>query len=491
MAVFDYLGWLLLEGGRIYVDGAEQNFPGQIWIQTLSTALFGNHLWSARLLDLLLTVGGAAVLVSLLRAARRDPASFLLIPFYIAMVVATDVWTAGQRDVVGALFLAASAAAYRARVHGRSRRWLAVCAAAMFFAVMIRPTYIVFAPLLVACDLKFGRQDGRRLRHVLADAALVAAVGLVLLGAVLLAGWRSGALAAWYEVAVRFNLEIYSMNLSWGEATWRFLQVLRSWHWYFAFAVGGAWLWWRDGRDRLTWALVLSIAVTSVVSAYIQRKGFGYHLGGLLPVLAVLDVYFIDRALDAVRATRPSRLRVAATVVVCAIAVGGMAKKVWHELRNPIMAYAGRLSERELLARYETGLAGFTVADAVEAAELAASTVSPHETVLTWSRAMHVNFLAQRHSPSRFATVGLLVLARKPFSLADRWTEELAEVFRTRPPELVFAPGEGGGSDYASLWQDADPSGPTRVLRRELTSHYFPERRIGSVIAYRRVKGPP
>jgi hypothetical protein len=482
-AVFDYIGWMALKGSRLYIDVGEQNFPGQMWLQMASTALFGNHVWSFRLFDFVLTTVGAGALLALLLRAKARLAALAVVPLYQAMIANAGIWMSGQRDVTAALFLVAAGLAYV--IHRERRRWgwLTLFSVLVVGAVLIRPTYAVFAPLLLTGELLSAIGDRPRLRAAVLDALGAAAIALALAATVFFTFWRTGALAAWYDLAIRFNVEIYSQSATIGDVTRSLLSMWGSWHWYVVFASCGAAMWWRDDRDRAIGLTVAAVAVTAVVSGYVQRKGFGYHFAGLFPVLAFFAAYLIARSIEQVRA-RFTPMRVALAVIVCGVALVGTAKKIWSGRRPQLEFYAGRLSERALLAGYEAGLPGFSDADALDAATYARNTTQPEDAVLTWSRAVQVNFLSERRSPTRFATVGMLSLAREPFSLARAWTQELSRTFQRCPPVLVLvpAPGKGGQTE---VWREPSPSGPTRVLRHALESQYVHERSFGTMDVYR------
>ncbi len=482
-AIFDYIGWQTLRGARLYVDVGEQNFPGQMWLQALSTALFGNHLWSFRLFDYLLGIAGAGALAAMLALAGARLAALLVVPIYQAMIVTEGVWMSGQRDLVAALLLAAGGLTFVVRRRGGGRWYVAAFAVCLVSAVLIRPTYAAYAPILLTSDLLISRLEHRRLGQRLADSAFAFSLCSLLLGLVTLAFWRTGGLAAWYELAVRFNLDVYVQKVSYPDVTRRLLGMVRSWHWYLGFSAWGAWRWWRDERDRSIALVTGSLVVTVLISAYAQRKGFGYHVAGLLPILAFFVAYLVATTVDRARAgVTPAR--VGALVVVCGIASLGTAKKLWTGRRPQLELYAGVRSERAVLSEYAAGPAGFSFADVQDAAEYVRRTTGPSETVLTWSRAVHVNFLSERRSPLRFATIGMLALARPPFSRAGAWAVELAGVLETRPPEVILIPAPGAGEED-EVWLQASPSAAVTVLRRSLMTNYALERSFGTMDLYR------
>jgi hypothetical protein len=478
--IFDYIGWIAHRGGRLYLDATEQNFPGKMWIHQLSTALFGNHVWSYRLFDYLLLLASVPFLVLPLRAELGTWRALLIVPFYQAMYVTAGSWMAGQRDIVAAPMLLAAALAYRVRARGAGRGWLWLFALGVVYAMLIRPTYLLFAPMLVLADALTARARGRSVRSVLADGAVAAGCCVGLLAVVVVGAWRSGTLAAWYEGSIQFNVEIYARSQTYRQITLQFLELIKSWHWYLAFGALGAGLWWRRGRDRFLFAIVVALAATAVLSAYVQRKGFGYHLAGLMPVLALFDVYFVWWCVG--RALERRQLQATALAgVVCAVAVLGLGKKVLGDLGPQLRWLVGGSSWHAMLV----GHGGQTTyADIFDAAEYIRRTVAPEKEVLAWSRYVHVNFLAERRSPVRFITVGMMTSARAPFRSAPAWTAELAAAFASHPPEIIVLP-ERTRADEEGLWTDANPSGPSRVFWQQLQTRYRHEIGFGGLDLFR------
>ena len=123
-SVYDYVGWRLTEGDTLYTDVADQNWPGAMLLHALATALFGNHLWTFRLFDLLALLPLAlAVLFLFLHRYYGRLAALLVLPVYLAMYVSADRWFSGQRDVIAAPLLIAAGMALLRRQEGGSRGW--------------------------------------------------------------------------------------------------------------------------------------------------------------------------------------------------------------------------------------------------------------------------------------------------------------------------------------------------------------------------------
>ncbi|MDB4979274.1 MAG: hypothetical protein JWM82_26 [Myxococcales bacterium] len=481
--IFDYIAWVADRGGHLYVDATEQNFPGMMWIHELSTAVFGVHYWSHHAFDYLQLLAGCFILAAALAPEVGRRRALLVIPIYQAMYVTLGWWSAGQRDVVVAPLLLGAGLAYRARARGGPRAWLALFAVALIGAAAVRPTYAAYAALIVLADVLTARGRDRALARVLSDTGVAAGFCVALVGALVLGASASGTLGPFLESSLRFNTQVYSHSISVGAASRSFAGLLHSWHWYVAFGVAGAWLWFREGRDRFLWAVVALVAVTGVLSAYVQLKGFGYHLCAVVTTAAVFDTYLVLWSLRRIRA-RSDLGRIAVAASIALVVVAGLASKVRSTYRIELEGLVGRRSEREVLETVGAGTDGTTFTDLLDAVAYVRGVVPENERVLVWTRAVHINFLAERRSPTRFITAGMLISARPPFQGADAWTREFADAFAQAPPVVIIIPSRDI-ADGVELWNDARPSGAVQILRRELTTRYTHVHDFGKLEAYR------
>jgi hypothetical protein len=484
-AIFDYMGWVVEQGGRIYLDVTEHNFPGEAWLHTVSTWLFGNHIWSYRLFDYLCMLGGAAMLVVLLATEVGFARAWVVAPLYQAMYVTSGAWMAGQRDVIAAHMLLALALVYRARMLGGSRLWLAAFGPIIVYTVLTRPPYASFPVFLVLIDLATAKASSRSFRTVLADAGLAFASSIVALGLILLAAWQRGQLAAFYEDAIRYNVEHYGRG-TYGATTLQFLGMLESWHWYAAFSIAGSVLWWKHAKDRRVWAIPAALGTTAIVSAYTQLKGFGYHLAGLLPVMAIFVSYLLVWAASRVRRFNEYD-RLALAGVLATVAILGLGSKFVRGLGSELAWLVGQRTGREALAARATELSDTTYADVVDASSYLKDSVDTGERVLVWHRLVHVNFLAERRSATRFITVNMLRHATSP-TYSARWTQEVAGEFSRDPPEAIVVAARGEAEDEG-FWSDAPPSAPLRFIREQVATRYELARSFGKLQVYRLREG--
>jgi len=481
--IFDYIGWIGLKGGRFYIDVAEQNLPGEMLLHELSTWLFGNQIWSYRVLDyVLMLLAGCGGLFALCRLAGRRREAYLVVPLYQTMYVTSTWWFAGQRDIVAAHFLLLVGAALIWREREGAWYWLVAIGLGLVGATLIRPTYVIFSFALLAHDLFWSRARSRAGKKLATDVLVVAGVIIAAAGAILLFAWKQGALAVWYDSVVQYSTHNYRPPLAAMSA--QFWEFARGWHWYAGFAAVGALAWWRRNIGRDVLGILGCLVATSLASAYGQGKGFGYHLGAILPSLAIPIAACLAMTFEAWKAQRTSP-RLALFAAAWLIAIVGLTRKVQRNLGPQIQWLLGRSSQQTMLASGESGIEGSTTADLVAVAEFVKRTTPPEATLLTVPRPVGVNFLAQRRSPSRFITFGMLTTIDERAPVAKKWTAEFAQMMATTPPELVLAPGPGSGEEYETFWKDPGAPAPIQLLRRELSTRYAFDRRFGSMELYR------
>lgn len=479
-SAFDYIAWVANEGGLLYVDAADQNWPGQMLIQRVSVALFGNHLWSYRLFDFLVLLAGACgVLFWFTRYFLGMAAAVVVVPVYQGLYVSAGYWASGQRDFVAAPLLLIAAMCFVRRARGGSRRWLVASGLAIGSATLIRPTLLCALPLFALLDLITSRSRGRVRSASFVDhllAAVFAAVPILVIG---LVGAASGWLSAWYEVSVQFTVEVYSHTSSPGDLvaalfSW---ERVRGYYWVGPVSLVGAVYYWRHSRLALLAAGILW--PTYIVSYLAQGKGLRYHLTGLFVLDALLIAAAVAWALGCV--CSPARPRVArAFALLLVVAVGvGLAKKVHRGLHRELDWLLGRQTTSELHARYQVG-EGVSVADAVELAEHVAATTRSTDEVLFWGRPSLVNFLGKRRSPLRPAGHSLLVRPGPTFSLFDKWREEIERAFVYDPPTLILLIREEDGG-YRNVPDLPGDHGVLADVLRANLARYELERTVGSV----------
>lgn len=476
-AIFDYIGWRLTQGDRLYLDVAEQNFPAKMWLHAASTWLFGNHAWSYRAFDYLLLLPFCFVLRALLRPTAAGPLASIVVPLYQAMYVTAGAWMAGTRDLLGAHLLLTGTLAWRRRQLGGHAAWAFAFGLACGVTVLMRPTYVLFPALVVALDAFAWWRGRRALSAVCSDAALAAAACIAVLGGLALAGYATGQLQEWYELAVRYNMQVYSHNAGVMDCVRRLVDFAHAWHWYIACGLLGLAVAMRDPMASrfVPWAALGGLA--AILSAFAQLKGFGYHFAGILPTFALGTAYLLAVSTLRLRA-QPQAARWLVALALWALAIGGTLKKQHSQLHRQYAWLAGGTSARDMLA-------GDDYADVLGVADLVQQTVPADRSVLVWSRMLHVNFLTAHRSPTRFITVWMLAGMPAQFATGNRWLDEFERALTDDAPAVIVTDAPGQPGRGIDIWAEPQPSRAIAILRAYLQADYVRETAIGNLVVYR------
>lgn len=482
-AIFDYMGWRVLAGDRLYVDVIEQNWPGAVWVHMLATALFGNTWWSFRLLDVVLMLLASGALLWLGGRSGLRGTGGLAAVLYPVMYLTSSPWMTGQRDAIVAHLLVCGSALYLASRGRWGGAAMAVFGLLCALAVMIRPTYLLFPALVVLLELGVHLAGRRPMGPFLRGAGVAAVAFGGALALVAAHGAQTGGLAGWWEAAILYNLSVYSGSAGLPTYLGALRWLFQSWHWYLVFGAFGALLWWRTG-DRWVWSLGMALAVTCVVSFVVQGKGFGYHLMGLLPLLALMAGHLLAWAVHALWARQRVTLMLVAGVLI-AVALAGTVRKL-RSVTPQVQVLLGTQPRAAQLAQSEFGFEGMNMADLVQVAEHLRAHTTADDTVLVWNRGVWINYLAQRRMPVPFATVGALAEFKDPSSgLARRWLDALHRGLACSPPAYIVTGAERGWADAGTAPSRTLPESDRAVLAA-LQTHYRLESRIGGAQLWRR-----
>lgn len=487
---YDYIGWMVSEGSVLYRDVADGNWPGQMFIHALSAIFFGNEIWSYRAFELLVILpAGCAILFAFLHRYGDQVAAWVAVPVYQVMYATAGLWISGQRDIVAGPLLVAAAYCLLRRTEDAGRKFLVLQGLCLAGAGLIRPTLLVMAPLLTLADLLLIRTTGRNLREIVEDHFVVALSTLAPLALIAALGIPRGALQAWYDATVSFNLEVYSRSKTPWEIGERLVPwILRCWHWYLVVGLLGAVRYWR--RDLSALLAVGMILPATIASVMIQGKGFEYHLGTLYPLLAILVATVVGASWRYLANESRRLLPSAIALLLLAIPAAGLARNVWIVFAPQRELYLGRITEAQMHSRYGGGAEGLSVNDLLEITEYVERTTAPDATILFWGRPCHVNYWAKRRSPLFAAGFTLLSEPEPDFSRFARWRARLEEAMATRPPALLLLVRDEEKGGYQGL---PPPEGAEQKLAGVILRHlpaYRLEESIGVVDIYRLARTP-
>jgi hypothetical protein len=456
-SIFDYIGWVWIEGGVPYADAADVNFPGAMALHALALLVFGNHLWSYRLFDYLSLLGFVAIVGATLSRRQGRAVALVFVPLYLTMYVVSGYWFAGQRDILAAHLVLVSGLLFLRRLEGGSSAWCVASGALIWAALLIKPTYLAYQPILLAIDVALRRRSGRGWGRILADQAIVSLMVGGLAGITLACGWMAGALDDWYDVSILFVSQLYAHDAGVDAAVRGLFRLMgHSWHWYTAYALIGGILWWRNG-DRPALLVVLGVLAVTLVSAASQRKGFDYHFGGVLPVLGILIANLLARLAACCAAARHRPVARLAASLVILIAAVGLVSKLRGAYARQVEWHLGRISDCEFMDDY-------ALCAPLQLAEFIRSHTDPGTTILTLGLQddMIIHVAAERRNALRFSRTYLVCLARPPFRNATRWHEELESALRDRPPKYIIR----SGGEFTG-------TRPQAAVNHHLDNYYF------------------
>jgi Dolichyl-phosphate-mannose-protein mannosyltransferase len=491
-SIFDYIGWIVCNGGTAYVDAADQNWPGKMLIHTASTWLFGNNLWSFRALDYLWLLLTCWFLHRVMRTWFDGSTAFVVIVLYQSMYVTSGAWFAGQRDIVAApLVLAAGFCALKAMRSRRSSWWI-MEAACLCMAVLIRPTFALSGPAFMMLDLVFSGKGHRCWWRIILDHALV---GVVLVGLLAVSLWviyPGDALQEWFDVAILFNLEADAWETGrrslWDSTAGLGRAIVYWWHWYALLSIAGAFLYWRaDRRPEL--GLLLTIAAVTIASVLSQGQDTTYHLGPLILVFALLMAPVVSGSLQVILSrTMDRRLRLVCSSGVLFLALIGTATKIHGTLGDSVGWYLGRVSQETLLGKYSASGNGdyLTVQDAVDLADYVQQQVPEGKSVLLWGSCTLVNYLAARPAPIRLISFSLVSSVTTRFSLYHDWDAEVRSELTGKPPEMILLVRDAEHPGH-HLFMSEDSLGPGygRHVKKLVDERYKLEKSMGGVDLFR------
>jgi hypothetical protein len=433
---FEYIAEVCIAGGSLYQDAGDLNFPGAVILHVLARLMFGDNIWSYRTLDFITLFIFCLIISYFINRRQCRLTAIIFVPLYQAMYVVAGRWMAGERDILATHLVLGSGFLFLARIEAGTVVWLYGVGALVWLATLLKPTYLGYLALLFVIDLSLRGRTRRGLLTIACDHAIVVLVVGAL--SVMLAswGWASGVLDDWFDMAILFNSQAYARNSRGSMFVLGSLGTLlrQSWHWYTAFALAGGVLWWRSG-DRPSLLVILGALAIVLGSALAQGKGFGYHFGGVLPVLGILSANCLSWLASAASSSVPKGrllLKVSFGAAILVV-LFGLGSKFSKEYRRQLLWHANKISIYQHF--------GDNWGPLLELAIMAKSRTSPDDAILAWNdESMMIPAVAQRRMPVRFVPPHIISQARPPFRLASRWQDEWEAALRERPPRLIILP---------------------------------------------------
>ncbi len=487
-ALFDYIGWRILGGATPYAEVVELNWPGAMFLHAASTWLFGNTLHAWRTFDYLYLMATVVLIFLAVRSFAGWKTAAAAGVVYQILYVTAGPWFSGQRDIVAAPFLLVACYAQARGLRDRSLAWQALAGPAVGMAMVIKPTLgAVVLMLAIQAGVHWMRRRiplGAALLHLCVTGA-----ALLLTLAMFAAGARVwGFLDDWWEMSIRFNSAVYALESAAPvDLLGRICRfAVPSWHWLLLASAAGLYL---LRRSRTAWlpSVTLALLGTTAISCVVQQKGFGYHLGPVLMVLAVLTAVVLAACIKTMT-ERPRKAlspRVLAAGAILLVASLGLASKLKREFTQPAAWILGHIAHEELLRDFNGGDTGVTMADVLNASSYIASRSNEKQPVLLWGRSVLVKFLAQRRSPTRFCHAYMLWAAGSAFEKSGAWAEEFRSAMAAAPPVFIVLTKKPGGG---WLWiQEEDRAESVALLLDALSRNYRKAAQFGGLEVYQHV----
>ena len=429
-----------LKGQLIYRDIFNVKPPMTTPTHALALVLFGHNMTAIRWLDLLITIGVAAGLVSFCWLTFRSRAIALCTVFlFVSSYFALDYWNTAQTDgwtllptvlsMLGVVLLNREGD----RISGSFCAGL-LLVSGMLIGVAVFYKYTVGLILPAACLTLFLGGTGRA--RILRPALVGTGFGIVCLG-VLVWLHASGAWEGFLDSQIRLNKVYAGVRSGPAESAQRFLRVLYS-MWpplcslsVLALVLAGV----RRKKLRSAEAggliLVGGWVIAALASPVVQGKYFAYHLLPLLAPMAILAGWGLV-CLWEIFATH---LRRTSGAVLCVVAVLALTFSFTHfaKWQQGIQILSGQTALREYWRtskRFE--YPDFALRDDLALAQFLEDRIQDGDRVNIWGFEPLVNFLVDAPLVSRF----LYSYPCVEGSGLPQFRAEYIEALRRDPPEF-------------------------------------------------------
>jgi hypothetical protein len=477
-SLFDYIAWQGIQGVHWYVGSFDFTWPGSLVIHEVGIRLFGVHHWTARLTDFILLQPTVVAMYLFFSAADLKLAATGSALFYPIIYVTSGGWMAGHRDIV-AMHVLIIAASILVTSCPKSTTKLFTSGILVGFSVLIRPTYLIFLPLaFCCCFLPLKRST---LTSALRAGLLLMLGALIAPSAFFVAGFITSTLDR-FIIINRSVFELYAVPVSRARLFLLFVKNVRTYFaWLSVAGLSGSFLW---VNERTVWkqaALLLSMAFTSLLSFVVQNKGFGYHLGGLIPVFSMSALGGVN--LGIIRwagSAKPKALTVVAGAILCVIGAG-TAQRIQHNIfpyLNSAFSYT-------------------TVEVSRETTDQLVSTISkesdPASFFFQWGWNYDVGFLSQRLSASQFVNTGALSLIDDNDLRYRPWLQTFdQELSKNKPAfillDLTTLPNHATVDDRGVQFREEVPSPALAILARHLNEKYSIRQKWRDSVLFRRTR---
>jgi hypothetical protein len=258
-----------------------------------------------------------------------------------------------------------------------------------------------------------------------------------------------------------------------GGGIWDVVSVLLPW--VSLLALGGlAVIFFDPGRSLANKLLLLIPIAAGLVSYFVQRKYFQYHLMVAVPGVIALACVGLGEASR--RWQSGAKISRAVAGLAMLLAISGTAVKIW-KLSNPAVNYRfGRIDRTAYYARFRPFQIDY--GQLMNLVDRIRREVPPDGTVLVWGSQNAINYLSERPQPTRFHHWVALSYAKPPLPMAEKWNRWFEEDLNGDPPEMAVI-------DQVSMKVSAERAAPNHFfLERFLAERYVKVETIDEVDVY-------
>jgi hypothetical protein len=490
--IFAYCGKVILDGGLMYRDCWDNKPPGVYYLNAAAILLGGPNPFSIWLFQAVwLTIAVQAFFLILRKIwglGLATLAAFML----IFWVLYPDIFAGGNfTETYAILPVVLSIGAFWAYLHSRKMQWVAVLGLLVAAGFLLKPTYISIG-LAAGIVISYLDLRNRKYKAAIGKLLLLASAALLPLLMVSLY-WviQHDFYELWFAV-IKHNIGYvesgFSLRSLYGTARLFLLNqpmaalsalgiitysVFLYDHFYALLPrrkvakddinlsissemdMNKALVWWQVG---LGLALVLDMIFLAS-----SGKNFGHYLQVMLPILVASVMYLLDKLIRSIHEKIPDRsLLVIAWTGVLIVSLPGLVEIAKKEA--PSMAELSTFWHTPKLTRYEPN----------ELEQYIIDHSQPSESVLIWGGHPSMNFLTNRHSPTRYIFLQHLFT---PTPSGQNGFSEFLQELQADPPGLIVAqPDSSAGLPFFGLPKESIcPGCNPDTLQNMLELKYFVE----------------
>ncbi len=435
-AMFAYVGDRWLHGGLPYRDAWDIKPAGIFAIYAAAQVVFGRGMAAARFADLAAALAACAGLYALARQWRWSPRAACLpaVMFGIVYYTGFDYWNSAQVESFAApLTILLLLALFRLR-ESRRYGWAACAGLCLGLLLVLKTTFLLFAPLVMIAVMRPGRANLRPLVAFTGAMILPLAVTVAYFAA-------KGCAGSLLELLVvqQAYARVPGNDVPWvAFLLWRFIRNHPA-----------MWLLWLPAlltirlpirRIAKEYGVVWGWWGLATLQVFVQQRFFYYHFLVTLPPLALLATrglldgrrWALRMRWSSVRAVaNPALLAAALLPVAFHATTCGLAWSYW----------TGKITRWQYWGCFNE-VGSYPFANSAHIAQYLRTHSRPSDLVLDYDFDPAVYFLSERVSPTRHLSMAPIIgQTQIPAAIRNRWRREQERDTAARPPLYLVVLG--------------------------------------------------